>query len=706
MAILFAAGRFKATDKANVPIPGAFLAFYATQTSTFQPIYADSALSATLTNPVKADANGLFPEIWLDDSLPPYKVIHSSPDTTNPTQPGSIIWTIPLYNAAIEPNSLGQVLYAQTPAEQSAAVTPTNPVYEPLDPRRYATTAQWSAVYAQISNLVASYVGWYRGDHAQHPSLTNAIVGYQTYDDAQQIGTVGYRCAAFGAFALQQNKNSTTAGGSNSAFGFGVLQANIEGSGNTAMGALALNALSGSPGTDSNHHNNAFGYRVFAACINGIQNNGFGFQVGNSLLTGNNNHGFGESTLYTLTNGNGNVCYGYQACYAKAVGDFTHAFGYDALFSEASLNVSGISQASSAVITLSTVSTINPLSIGCPVQLYNVVGMTQINGVIGSVTAIGGSSGAWTATVTINSSGFSAYTAGGQLSPIGNSAFGYQSGFQVAARGANTLMGYQVASSAEPGAANSIYGYQAGQALNCNAGAGSADYNCIFGFQAALRMTGGNQSAIYGAQAGNNITSGSGHSIVGSNAGQGVTTANNNVWMGEISGVNLNGNNNTGVGYNAGSQGSAQTYSNTSSLGANAVPTGSNQVTLGDSGVATLRCQQTTITALSDERFKTDIELLDIPDGFLNEVRIVTYKWILEGMPQGKQVGVIAQQLDVLQEQYGLKWLGLVDKSNPDRWEATPGKLLFPLIQRVQRQDAQLKRFESRLERLERALKY
>src|SRR6185503_8178401 len=106
MAILFSAGRFKATDKDNDPIPGAFLSFYATLTSTFQPIYTDSTLTTVLTNPVKADANGLFPEIWLDDSLDPYKVSHASPDINDSTIPGSVIWTIQQYNSTLSASAL------------------------------------------------------------------------------------------------------------------------------------------------------------------------------------------------------------------------------------------------------------------------------------------------------------------------------------------------------------------------------------------------------------------------------------------------------------------------------------------------------------------------------------------------------------------------------------------------------------------------
>jgi hypothetical protein len=141
MAILFSASRFKATDKANKPIPGAFLAFYATQTSAIQPIYTDSPLTTALTNPVKADANGLFPEIWLDDLLPPYKVIFSSPDTNDPTVPGSIIWSIPQYNSAIDPSTfidtIFPFIYPLTDAENAAGVTSVNYTYAPLDIRRY-----------------------------------------------------------------------------------------------------------------------------------------------------------------------------------------------------------------------------------------------------------------------------------------------------------------------------------------------------------------------------------------------------------------------------------------------------------------------------------------------------------------------------------------------------------------------------------------
>lgn len=80
-----------------------------------------------------------------------------------------------------------------------------------------------------------------------------------------------------------------------------------------------------------------------------------------------------------------------------------------------SFPISGISQAASAVVTISTVSGTNPLFVGTLLQFVAVVGMTQINGLVGTVSAIGGVSGAWTATVNINSSGFTAYASGGNV---------------------------------------------------------------------------------------------------------------------------------------------------------------------------------------------------------------------------------------------------------------------------------------------------
>lgn len=147
MAVLFAPF-LRATDQSNAPIPGAFASFYATGTSTLQPVWSEFTLSIPLTNPVQADGNGVWPAIWLDDSLPPYKVVFQAPDVNNSSIPGAIIagpnGTIDPYNAVFSGSALATLVFPElnplSAAEVSAGVTPTNFLYpaDPyIDPRRY-----------------------------------------------------------------------------------------------------------------------------------------------------------------------------------------------------------------------------------------------------------------------------------------------------------------------------------------------------------------------------------------------------------------------------------------------------------------------------------------------------------------------------------------------------------------------------------------
>lgn len=59
---------------AGTTLPGAKLHFFATGTSTPQNTYQDIDLTTAHENPVTADASGVFPPIYLDASLPDYRV--------------------------------------------------------------------------------------------------------------------------------------------------------------------------------------------------------------------------------------------------------------------------------------------------------------------------------------------------------------------------------------------------------------------------------------------------------------------------------------------------------------------------------------------------------------------------------------------------------------------------------------------------------
>jgi hypothetical protein len=78
--------------------------------------------------------------------------------------------------------------------------------------------------------------------------------------------------------------------------------------------------------------------------------------------------------------------------------------------------ISAISSGSVTTVTFSsgTGNNVNPFQYGEVVAFSGVNGMTQINGLSGTVQSVGGTTGAWTITVNVNSSSFSAYTSGGQ----------------------------------------------------------------------------------------------------------------------------------------------------------------------------------------------------------------------------------------------------------------------------------------------------
>jgi hypothetical protein len=80
--------------------------------------------------------------------------------------------------------------------------------------------------------------------------------------------------------------------------------------------------------------------------------------------------------------------------------------------------ITAITQAASAVVTISTGGAANPFFVGETVSFLSVVGMTQINGLTGTVTAVGGVTTAWTITVTINSTAFTAYASGGTIQNV------------------------------------------------------------------------------------------------------------------------------------------------------------------------------------------------------------------------------------------------------------------------------------------------
>ena len=169
---------------------------------------------------------------------------------------------------------------------------------------------------------------------------------------------------------------------------------------------------------------------------------------------------------------------------------------------------------------------------------------------------------------------------------------------------------------------------------------------------------------------------------------KGFTAANNSAF-GRQAGDNITtGSNNTCIG--AGSDASSATVS--------------NEITLGDTNISTLRCNVQTISSLSDARDKTDI--VDIPTGldFLNDLRPVKFKWQTRdgnGKDGSISAGFLAQDLQKIQKDSSAEFLNLVMDNNPDRLEAREGQLIPVLVKAIQELSAKNDALEARIKTLE-----
>jgi hypothetical protein len=75
--------------------------------------------------------------------------------------------------------------------------------------------------------------------------------------------------------------------------------------------------------------------------------------------------------------------------------------------------ITAITKAINAVVTISNASELNPFSAGQKVTFANVGGMTALNNQTVAISATGGTQGAWTLTLPIDSTGYGTYTSGG-----------------------------------------------------------------------------------------------------------------------------------------------------------------------------------------------------------------------------------------------------------------------------------------------------
>jgi len=227
--------------------------------------------------------------------------------------------------------------------------------------------------------------------------------------------------------------------------------------------------------------------------------------------------------------------------------------------------------------------------------------------------------------------------------------------------GGDTAIGYAAMYSNSTGTNNVAIG---GYALRSNV---TANRNTAVGYYALNVSVADNNTAV-GALASYSITTGTQNTALGANAGRGTTT----------------GSNNTYIGYYA-----TPPAGNTS-----------NSFTLGNNSVTNLRCNDTTISSLSDARDKSNIQNIPLGLDYIKALRPVMFDWTRrdESFEGRKDFGFIAQELDIVQETFGYEeYTRLVHKDNPEKLEADPMKTYPILVKAVQELAAQVAELQSRV---------
>lgn len=182
---------------------------------------------------------------------------------------------------------------------------------------------------------------------------------------------------------------------------------------------------------------------------------------------------------------------------------------------------------------------------------------------------------------------------------------------------------------------------------------------------------------------------------IGFGAGKSVTTGDTNICIGQQAGgtYQVGGGglpNQIGTGYN------------NIMLGFKCQPSADNatdEITLGNAFHTNLRCNDTSISSLSDARDKTDIVDSTYGVEWLKGVKVRKYKWQSRdgnGKDGLTRIGFIAQEL---QEACGNcnAILDIVQESNPDKLEVKMGNLVPILTKAIQELTARVEQLEAQI---------
>ncbi len=249
----------------------------------------------------------------------------------------------------------------------------------------------------------------------------------------------------------------------------------------------------------------------------------------------------------------------------------------------------------------------------------------------------------------------------------------------------NTGIGYTVLAS-NTGTANT--GIGAGT-LNSNV---TGNGNTASGNASLKANVSGSDNCSYGSAA-LIVATGSQNTSFGALSFLRVSTGIRNVSMGYRAGQNLDvGDDNTFIGTRAGELEEGGDFNICLGKDSNSSAVGSvGQCTLGDSNIVNLRCNDTTISALSDSRDKTNVVSSTLGLDYINAVRPVEFDWERRVTPSDdgkykrgeRDVGFIAQELLATEVSFDARHVMSVQDDNPERLEAAYLRLFPILVQAV-----------------------
>lgn len=523
---------------------------------------------------------------------------------------------------------------------------------------------------------------------------------------------------------------SNSTGVSNTAIGQNALCANTSGTGNIAIGSCAL--LCNTTGTT----NVGIGWIALCGNTSGGANVGIGYASLYQNTIGSSNTGVGTVTLICNTSGNTNTAVGANALRENTAGSDNTATGAFSMHR----NTFGLLNTAVGVcslcgnttgcynVALGACSLLSNTSASCNVAVgfcslfANTTGFCNTsagnfallrnssgcrNTAVGASALQENTTGCWNTAVglsaMLSNTGGLYNTANGACALSNNTtgsyntAAGYLSLVTNFTGGCNTANGAEALRFNQSGVSNTAMGFGA---LRCNTTGSS---NTAIGEQSLACNVGASGNTAMGAFSMFTNVTGLFNAAVGSQA----LYNNLSGWYNSAIGINALFNNssgccNTAAGYCAGS--TLTTGTNNVVIGYTAQPaasTSANSVTLGNASITILRAAVTTITSLSDSRDKTNVTALPVGLDFINSLNPVKFTWQQREPNEVKdgtsEAGFIAQELQATESQYSADYLGLVYDENPDKLEASPGKLIPVLVKAIQELSAKVNELEAKL---------